>query len=90
MCLAIPGEVIRWMDRDPLLASAVVRFGELERVCHLACVPEVNVGEYVIVHAGVAISKVNATEAQKLFNDLDQIEVVEELRQTSTVCRGAT
>ncbi len=88
MCLAIPGEVIRWMDRDPLLARGVVRFGELERVCHLACVPDVKVGEYVIVHAGVAISKVNAAEAQKLFVELDQIEVAEELRQISPLCRG--
>lgn len=90
MCLAIPGEVIRWVDRDPLLASGVVRFGELELVCHLACVPDVNVGEYVVVHAGVAISKVNAREAQLLFDELDQLEVVEELRQTVQVPRGAT
>lgn len=90
MCLAIPGEVIRWVDRDPLLASGVVRFGELERVCHLACLPDVNVGEYVIVHAGVAISKVNADEAQKLFDELDQMELNEELHQRMPVPRGST
>jgi len=79
MCLGIPGEVVRWMERDPLLAHGVVRFGELERVCHLACVPDVLPGEYVIVHAGVAISKVNADQAKKLFDELDQWEMADEL-----------
>ena len=63
MCLGIPGEVVRWIDRDPLMARAAIRFGDLERVCHLACVPEAEVGDFVIVHAGIAISKVNAEEA---------------------------
>lgn len=80
MCLAIPGEVVRWVDRDPLLARAAVRFGELERVCHLACVPEADIGDFVIVHAGVAISKVNAEEARKLFAEIDRVELAEELQ----------
>lgn len=85
MCLGVPGEVVRWVDRDPLLARAVVRFGDLERVCHLACVPDVLPGEYVIIHAGVAISKVNAQEARKLFDELNQWEVAEELGGTNAI-----
>lgn len=77
MCLGIPGEVVRWIDHDPLLARAEVRFGDLHRVCHLACVPEAEVGDYVIVHAGIAISKVNEQEALRLFAELDQLEVQE-------------
>ena len=80
MCLGIPGEVVRWIDRDPLLARAEVRFGELQRVCHLACVPEAEVGDYVIVHAGIAISKVNAREAQRLFEEIDKLELAQELK----------
>lgn len=79
MCLGIPGEVVRWIDRDPLLARAEVRFGELQRVCHLACVPEAEVGDYVIVHAGIAISKVNAQEALRLFDEIDKLELEQEL-----------
>jgi hydrogenase expression/formation protein HypC len=79
MCLGIPGEVVRWIDRDPLLARAEVRFGELQRVCHLACVPDAEVGDYVIVHAGIAISKVNAQEALRLFDEIDQLELQQEL-----------
>ena len=79
MCLGIPGEVTRWIDRDPLLARAEVRFGELSRVCHLACVPEAEVGDYVIVHAGIAISKVNAEEAHRLLDEFDKLELQQEL-----------
>jgi len=79
MCLGIPGEVTRWIDRDPLLARAEVRFGELHRVCHLACVPEAEVGDYVIIHAGIAISKVNAEEARRLFDELDKLDLQQEL-----------
>lgn len=79
MCLGIPGEITRWIDRDPLLARAEVRFGELHRVCHLACVPEAEVGDFVIVHAGIAISKVHAEEARRLFDALDQLELQNEL-----------
>lgn len=79
MCLGIPGEVVRWIERDPLLAKAEVRFGELQRVCHLACVPEAEVGDFVIVHAGIAISKVNAQEALRLFEEIDKLELAQEL-----------
>jgi len=79
MCLGIPGEVTRWIDRDPLLARAEVRFGELHRVCHLACVPDAQIGDYVIVHAGIAISKVNPVEAHRLFDEIDKLELQQEL-----------
>lgn len=79
MCLGIPGEVVRWIDHDPLRARAEVRFGELQRVCHLACVPDAQVGDYVIVHAGIAISKVNPQEAQRLFEEFDKFELQQEL-----------
>lgn len=70
MCLAIPGKVVRWIDTDPLLASAVVEFGGVTRTCHMACVPEAEVGDYVVVHAGVAIARVNADEAARTLAEL--------------------
>lgn len=71
MCLGIPGRVVRWIDRDPLFARAEVEFAEIRRICHMACVPDVEVGEYVVVHAGIAISQVNAAEAIKLLDEIN-------------------
>ncbi len=70
MCLGVPGRVVEWLDRDPLLARARVEFEGVRRVCHLACVPEAEVGDYVVVHAGVAISRIDAAAAQRLLNEL--------------------
>lgn len=70
MCLAVPGKVVTWLDRDPLFARAEVEFEGVRRVCHMACVPDVEIGEFVIVHAGVAINRVNVEEAERILNDL--------------------
>jgi hydrogenase expression/formation protein HypC len=73
MCLAIPGKVVRWIDTDPLLARAEVEFGGVKRACHMACVPEAREGDYVVVHAGVAIAIVDAEEAQRVLAELASI-----------------
>lgn len=70
MCLAVPGRVVAWINRDPLFASAEVEFEGVRRLCHMACVPEVQPGDFVIVHAGVAISRVDEAEAFKTLRDL--------------------
>ena len=70
MCLAVPGRIVNWLDREPLFARAEVEFAGVRRVCHMACVPEAEVGEFVIVHAGVAISRVDADEAQRILDEL--------------------
>ncbi len=70
MCLAVPGKVVNWLDREPLFARAEVEFAGVRRVCHMSCVPEAEVGEFVIVHAGVAISRVDADEAQRILDEL--------------------
>jgi hydrogenase expression/formation protein HypC len=70
MCLAIPGRVVRWIDTDPLLAVAEVEFGGVTRRCHMACVLEARVGDYVVVHAGVAIALLDAEAAAKTLADL--------------------
>lgn len=74
MCLAVPGKVVRWLDRDPLFARAEVEFAGVRRVCHMSCVPEAGEGEFVIVHAGVAISRVDQAEAERLLDDLRELE----------------
>ena len=74
MCLGVPGQIVEWIDRDPTFGRAVVEFGGVRRECHMACVPNVEVGEYVIVHAGIAITRINEQEAQRTLNDLAAID----------------
>lgn len=67
MCLGIPGRVVRWLDRDALLGAAEIEFGGVRRVCQMACVPDAVEGDYVIVHAGVAISRIDPVEAERVL-----------------------
>jgi hydrogenase expression/formation protein HypC len=80
MCLAVPGEIISIEGEDPLLRSGRVRFGGIIKDVNLACVPEAKVGDYVLVHVGVAINKIDEAEAREVFEYLRQIE---ELADTS-------
>ncbi len=73
MCLGIPGRVVRWIDRDPTFATAEVEFDGLRRVCHMACATDACVGDFVIVHAGVAISRLDPREAQRVFDELARL-----------------
>ena len=79
MCLGVPGQVVRWVDRDPLFARAEIAFGELRRICHMACVTDAAEGDYVIVHAGLAISRIDAAEARRVFAELEQADIADEL-----------
>lgn len=73
MCLGIPGRVVRWLDRDPTFARAEIEFDGLRRVCHMACVAEAQVDDYVIVHAGIAISLIDAGEAQRVLAEIARL-----------------
>ena len=73
MCLGVPGKVVRWIEREGPLARADVEFAGVRRVCHLALVPEVEEGQFVLIHAGIAISRIDEAEAQRLIDDLAQL-----------------
>lgn len=83
MCLAIPGKIIDVCGEDPLLRSGKVSFGGILKEVNLAYVPEAQVGDYVIVHVGFAISRVDESEAQKVFDYLKQMENLSELDESS-------
>lgn len=75
MCLAIPGKVVQTFARDGM-QMARVQFGGITREACLEYVPETQVGEYVLVHVGFAISRVDEEEAQRTYQalaDLDQL-----------------
>ncbi|MEW4527195.1 HypC/HybG/HupF family hydrogenase formation chaperone [Maioricimonas sp. JC845] len=79
MCLGVPGQVVEWLDRDPVFGRASVEFAGVRRVCHMACVPDAEVGEYVIVHAGIAISRIDAEQAERLLDELRTLDMDDEL-----------
>ena len=78
MCLAIPGRIVEWIDRDPAFASAAVEFAGVRRHVSMAFVPEANQGDYVLVHAGIAISRIDADEAAKVFETLQELALAEQ------------
>lgn len=69
MCLGIPGRVTGLIDQDGLLMGTV-DFGGLRKQVCLAYVPDVETGEYVIVHVGFAITKVDRREAERTLDML--------------------
>lgn len=73
MCLAIPGEILSIDESDSLLRNARVRFSGVIKEVSLSMVPDARVGQYVIVHAGLALSVLDEEEAQKLLEELQQL-----------------
>src|SRR3970040_673121 len=79
MCLGIPGQVVERRD-DRGLPMGVVDFGGVRRECCLAYVAEdVVVGDYVIVHVGFAISRVDEAEARRTYAVLKEMSQLDEL-----------
>jgi hydrogenase expression/formation protein HypC len=64
MCLGVPGRVLRWLNREPLFEEAEIDFGGVTRRCPMACVPDAEIGDYVVVHAGVAIARLDVVAAE--------------------------
>jgi hydrogenase expression/formation protein HypC len=79
MCLAIPGKVVSINGDDPLTRMGRISFSGIVKEASLAYVPEVKIGDYVIVHVGFALSKVDEEEAQKVFEYLKQMDALAEL-----------
>jgi hydrogenase expression/formation protein HypC len=73
MCLGIPGKVVRWVDRTMPFAHAEIEFDGVRRACSMACVPEAIEGDYVIVHAGIAITKIDAIEAARVLEEINRL-----------------
>jgi hydrogenase expression/formation protein HypC len=81
MCLAIPGKVTSVMGEDPLWRTGKVDFGGIVKEVSLAYVPEVKIGEYVIVHVGFALSRLDENEAKKVFQYLKEMDDLAELKE---------
>lgn len=78
MCLAVPGKIMS-ISGDSFLRTGRVNFSGITKEVSLAYVPDANIGDYVIVHVGFAISKVDETEALKVFEYLREMDELKEL-----------
>lgn len=81
MCLAVPGKIISITGDEPLVRTGKVSFGGIVKEVSLAYVPEADVGDYVIVHVGFAISRLDEEEAEQVFEYLRQIDELREFEE---------
>lgn len=83
MCLAIPGRVMSVFDKDGTTMADVDFGGVVKNVC-LHYVPEAQVGEYVIVHVGFAIQRLDEEAARRTLAEFERLGLLqEELRKES-------
>lgn len=73
MCLGIPGKVLELFEQDNLPMGKVEFSGIVKEVC-LAYTPEAEVGDYVLIHVGFAISRIDEEEANEIFQYLEEIQ----------------
>ncbi len=81
MCLAVPGKITSISGDDPLWRTGKIDVGGVLKEASLAYVPEAQVGDYVIVHVGFAISRLDEAEAQKVFEYLKAMDELSELSE---------
>ena len=81
MCLAVPGKLIAIHGGTGIARAGKVDFGGVLREVNLALVPEAQVGEYVVVHVGVALATVDEKEAQQVFAYLREMDELGELAE---------
>lgn len=73
MCLAVPGKIIEATDLG-ITRIAKVEFGGVTRQVNLDFVPEAQPGDFVLVHVGFAISRIEEEEARRTYEALRELE----------------
>ena len=79
MCLGVPGKVLSIEPNSVGKTMGKDSFGGVAKEVCLAYVPEAEIGDYVIVHAGFALNKLDEEEAMEVFELLKQMGEVEEI-----------
>ena len=85
MCLAVPGKIVSIDGTDDVYRSGRVSFAGIIKQVNLAYVPEASIGDYVLVHVGFAIGKIDEAEAMEVYEYLRQIGELEELRENGAL-----
>ena len=80
MCLAVPGRIASLTDDPPLTRRGKVDFGGIIKEINFAFVPEAAVGDYVLVHVGFALSRIDENDAVRTLELLRQANDIEDLR----------
>lgn len=78
MCLGVPGKIVS-LDHSAALAMGRVSFGGITKEVCLAYTPDADVSDYVVVHVGFAISRIDEAEAQRVFEILREMDELQEL-----------
>ncbi len=76
MCLAVPGKILETEERNGS-RTARVQFGGITKQAYLDFVPDAQVGDFVMVHVGFAISRVDAEEAERTYRLLEKLGLLE-------------
>jgi hydrogenase expression/formation protein HypC len=85
MCLAVPGKIVSVVVEKYFgLRSGKVDFGGIRKEVCLDYTPEAEVGDYVLVHVGFALSIVDEGEAQRVFEALRQLDLLEDFEESPT------
>lgn len=79
MCLGVPGKVVEVTRSELGIVSGKVDFGGVVKAVNLSYTPEVEPGQYVVVHVGFSISTLDEKEAQDVFRYLEQIDGLADL-----------
>jgi hydrogenase expression/formation protein HypC len=79
MCLAVPGLIESIEDQGDLARTGWIRFGGIRKHVNLTCVPEAQIGDYVIVHVGMAISRLNEEDARRILEHLEELGEIAEM-----------
>lgn len=79
MCLGVPGKVVELNFDDPEMPVGKVDFAGITKEIAFAFVPDVQLGDYVIVHAGFALNKIDEEEAMEVFQYLREMEELADL-----------
>ena len=79
MCLAVPGQLVSITGDDPFTRTGKVNFGGILKSVNLACVPEAKIGDYLIVHAGLALNVLDEAEAARTLEYIQEINALGEL-----------
>ena len=74
MCLAVPGKVLSIEGEDPAFLSGKVDFSGVRKQISLAYVPEVRVGDYVLVHVGFALQVIDEDEAKRNLATIEELK----------------
>jgi hydrogenase expression/formation protein HypC len=88
MCLGVPGRIVSIDEDAPGMTMGKVSFGGITKDVCLACVPEARVGQYVVVHAGFAITLIDEAEAARTLEFLREMGELDELDELDIPAPG--